>query len=579
MVKASGVARTRPLAVTWSDFSFSYPGEDSSALANISLEIEAGERVVVMGASGCGKSTLGLTLNGLVPRVTGGVSHGEVAVGEVNPAKLPLATIASMVGLVFQDPDSQLCTINTRDEIAFGLQNILVEREDILRRIEETADLVGLRDRLDDPVFNLSGGQKQRVAIASTLVMRPGVLVLDEPTANLDPSGQLEVMRVLTSTLRDHDLTSLVIEHQPGELLRDADRFVVMAEAGIVAHGYPRDVIQRGGKQLEKLGVRLPPAADFCVSMSTDDIALSPDEIDFDSLAGPVRDAHPTPRVQYRDRSAGEVPVLDIQGVRFAYDGKREVLKGVTLQLFEGETVALLGANGSGKTTLASLLVGLNRPTSGQVLVGSENIASLPIREIAKSIGYVFQYPEHQFVTEQVLNEVVFSLKRLGGAEDNAEDVAMTQLEAFDLAHLATKHPFRLSMGEKRRLSIAAMEVYQPKLLLLDEPTFGQDQAHTRDLAKIIRRGKTQGNSVMLITHDLRLTAELADRAVVLEDGEVVFDDSPIRLLELLHQGPLWSLSPIAEYTIWHELAQRLPDAEFSIQPPVLASMLKRAPQ
>jgi energy-coupling factor transport system ATP-binding protein len=564
-----GPAAAHPLL--WDQFSFTYPETNSPALNNVSLAIEPGERVLIMGSSGSGKSTLGLTLNGIVPRITGGHYSGKVRIGDRDPLRTSLSTIASLVGLVFQDPDSQLCTITTRDEIAFGPQNLLVPREEIVRRLAETVEFVGLADRLHEWVFNLSGGQKQRVAIASALVMHPSVLVMDEPTANLDPSGRSEVLRVMKEILSRTGMTSIIVEHHPGELLSVSERLVIMKEGTVLHSGPPRTVLARSAHQIKEIGIRLPAAVSFWHGLMRLDlpVPLKKSEIDFDRIAGPIlTDSAP---VAFDRSNRPATPALIVEKVTFSYREQINVLNDVSFQLGKGEIVAMLGANGSGKSTLASLLVGMNRPKLGRILLDGKNTVTLPVRELAKYIGYVFQYPEHQFITDSVLEEVAISIRRM---EPNSRDVlaqAREELERFDLAQFADRHPFKLSQGQKRRLSIAAMAVYRPKILVLDEPTFGQDQAHTDQLAAVIRELSADRIGVLLITHDLCLMAELADRAIVLSGGSIAFDGDTHALLEILHTRPRWQLEQLEEYELWRALSLRIPDLQFNPDPEQLA--------
>jgi energy-coupling factor transport system ATP-binding protein len=553
--------------LSWRGFGFTYPGEAEPALSGLNLEVGAGQKVLVMGPSGCGKSTLGMTLNGIIPNSTEGDVEGEVRVDGVVPSERDLAEMAQAVGLVFQDPDSQLCTITVSDEITFGPQNVLLPEAEIRERLAVMARLVGMESRLDSNVFNLSGGQKQRVAIASTLVMEPQALVLDEPTANLDPAGRGEVLRVLRAILSRTDMTTIVVEHHPAELLAIIDRVVIMNEGAVALEGAPRPLFAERGRELLELGTRLPAATLFALGTGTagQSAPLFVEELDFDRLVGPVTDTRP--HLEPLERAnPSVVPALSVEGVSFAYEKNgANVLQDLSFAVQPGEIVALMGSNGSGKSTTGSLLVGINRPTAGNIRVRGQDTRKHKVHQLARHVGFVFQYPEHQFVTDTVIGEVMFSLERLGRDAGDIRELALRELERFDLAHLADKHPFKLSLGQKRRLSIAAMSVYRPDVLVLDEPTFGQDQAHTDQLAAIIRSLRDDGTAILMITHDLRLTAELADRAIVLDAGRIVHDDSPGALLAHLHSaGPAWGLVPSDEYAIWHEVARRMPELPFT---------------
>jgi energy-coupling factor transporter ATP-binding protein EcfA2 len=562
----------RRIPIEWNQFSFTYAGASVPALNQFSLNLEPGERVLVMGQSGCGKSTLGLTLNGIIPRTITGTTSGYVHVGNSDPSLLPLATMAAQVALVFQDPDSQLCTLNTRDEIAFGPQNLRIRRNEILNRLQAAAEFVGIDNLLDDSVFDLSGGQKQRVAIAAALAMAPSVLVLDEPTANLDPTGRKEVTRILQKLLNQLNMTTITVEHHPGDLMKISDRVLIMSNGGIMATGAPRELMSNYGMQLIQNGIRLPAASVFFLHLRGGaEIPLSLDEIDFDELVGPVSGSRPIHK--NAQRTVTSKPILQIRDVSFSYLKGREVLRDISLDIDAGEVVALLGSNGSGKSTLASLLAGLNRPSAGTIRIADKEVSRMSARDLSRRIGYVFQYPEHQFITDRVDEEVAISIRRMGYG--NVASTTRNQLERFDLSQFADRHPFKLSLGQKRRLSIAAMAVYRPDLLILDEPTFGQDQGHTDTLASTVRELSGEGMSVLMITHDLRLMADIAHRAIVVSKGSIVFDGAPEDLLELLENGARWGLEPLEEYSLWNAVAKRHTEIPFTSNPRNLAATLK----
>jgi energy-coupling factor transport system ATP-binding protein len=562
----SGASSSRRL-VDLSGITYTYEGEAQPVLHDVSLTVEQGEFVLILGPSGCGKSTLLHLLNGSVPHLLGGTLQGTATICGMVVADTKVPAFATEVGMVFQDPDAQIINTRVRDEICFGLENLCRPIDEILERQQEALDFVGLGDFGDRSIFELSGGQKQRVSIAAVLAARPRVLVLDEPTANLDPAGMAEVFAVLARLNREHGTTIIMVEHRVDELADKVSRVVMMDRGTIVFDGSPRaafssrrvvhseeaDVVPTASwfPQVSEFAMDLAHAAQ--TPLATEDVPLSVSEaIAFCAKVPAFSQANTATRVL--SQVPGK-PLLSIRSLGFGYDRKTPILKNVNLTLESDRIVALLGRNGSGKTTLARMLVGINETPADTIYLEGKDISKLGPREIAAEVGYVFQNPDHQFVTDQVDEEVAYGLRARGFAEDEVKRRVEDVLSIVDLARYRHRSPFSLSLGERRRLSVATMMVLEPHLLVLDEPTIGQDHERAQQLMGLMARLRERyRTTILMITHDVRLVAEWADRALVLRSGEIAFDGTPI---DLFGQAELLETSGLLAPPIY-EVSRRL---------------------
>jgi energy-coupling factor transporter ATP-binding protein EcfA2 len=454
-------------------------------LRGLDLRVEAGERLLLVGPSGSGKSTLLMALAGLLDPHAG-ESEGILRVDERHPREARETS-----GLVLQDPESQLVMALAGDDVAFGLENRCLPAEAIWPRVDAALAAVGFpygRDRATDA---LSGGEQQRLAIAGILALRPGLLLLDEPTANLDPEGAAAVRQVVESVVERLGLTLIIIEHRVAEALSLVSRVVAIeAGGGVVADGPPQHVFERYGAALAEAGVWVP------------DRRL------------------PSPRT--RVRPSPETMLLAEQ-VAFQYPGSPLPGLGRTdLQVRSAEAVAITGPNGSGKSTLLFLLAGLLHPSHGSVVAGEalargrghEPIWRWSAPELARRIGTVFQDPEHQFLTGHVHDELTIGPLQAGLSRSEARSRADELMARLDLDHLADANPFTLSGGEKRRLSVATALAAAPSVLLLDEPTFGQDRRTTIELLQLLAGLRDSGRAVAMATHDRDFATALADRTL-----------------------------------------------------------------
>ena len=518
--------------------SYTYEGEREPVLRDVSLRIDTGEFVLLLGRSGCGKSTLLQILNGAIPHSLRGRLTGEARCCGLDVATTKVAVFSTHVGMVFQDPEAQLINTRVRDEVCFGLENLRRPPAEILERQAEALALVGLGHAGNLSVWDLSGGQKQRVSIAAVLAARPRLLVLDEPTANLDPVGMAEVFAVLHRLNREFGTTIVLVEHRVDELASLVSRVLMMEDGGITFDGLPRHAFARRAAavagsvsasawfpQLAEFGLDLAaaygrPVVPETLPLTVDEAVAQVDDV----LRHAPPGVSPLAATAMPDAAAPQ-PLLVVDRLRYAYADGTPILEDVSFTLPAASIVALLGRNASGKTTLARTLMGINPPPRGAIRLAGRDLAELGIRELAGEIGYVFQNPDHQFVTDRVDDEIAYGLRVRGYADAVVAARVAEVLDVVDLHRYRERSPFSLSLGERRRLSVATMLALEPRLLILDEPTIGQDYERAQQLMGLMARLRERyGSTVLMITHDMRLVADWADRALVLGAGRIRFD-------------------------------------------------------
>lgn len=468
------------------DLTVQYYGADT-AIKRLSLKVEQGEFVLLTGPSGCGKSTLARCLIGLIPHSSEAAMCGRVVVDGAVTTEHSVAELATHVGLVFQNPASQLFAQTVNEEVAFGPANLGLPADDVAERCEFALSATGIGDLRERVVKTLSVGEQQRLAIASVLAMRPKVLVLDEPTSNLDLKGTQAVLETLHRLRDDHGLTILLVEHRLSQAIRYADRVVVMNGGQILLDGAPGEVFKRK-EFLSQLGIRYPR----------------------ERLR--VHRLPPTNEGVMVGRGGGRL-LVELRGVEAGYGG-RTVLKDLDLAVYRGEFVALVGDNGAGKTTLARLLAGLVKPTGGRVL-WEQNVERLPL---GRRVGLLFQNPLHQLFCDTVAEEMAFGPSNFG-MFSKAEAGAI--LEATGLTALRARNPYALSVGQQQRVALGAILSLRPALLILDEPTMGQDWRSLSRVMDFLVELNGDGQSILLITHDHKLVCRYAERILALEGGRL----------------------------------------------------------
>lgn len=510
------------MAVSFDDLSFTYRGANRAALAEVSGEIAAGSFLAVMGAGGAGKSTLCCCLNALVPRFFPGDYEGRVTVGGSAVAGRSVASMSRSVGLVFQDFEAQIFSTDVEQEVAFGLENHCLPPALMAERIERylaVAGLAGLRKRFTS---GLSGGQKQRLAIAAVLAMEPPLVVMDEPTTDLDPQGREEVLS-LAEHLRAEGRSMIMTDHEPETALR-ADELWLLREGRIAARGRPAEIL-KDLPLLSSCGVAPPAVLTLFRALGwTGDPLTAADAltlIERDRLCPPGK----RPALCPSTAQTGP-PFLKAEGLGYTFAAHQEVqaLQGIDLAIGEGEFVALLGRNGSGKTTLARHMNGLLNPTEGRMLVQGKPASAYRKREMARLVGYVFQNPDHQIFARTVREEVGFGPTVLGAPPQEVERRVAEALSVVGLAGREDAIPFVMTKGERQRVAVASVLASQPRVIILDEPTTGLDHRHRVQIMEMLARLHRLGHTVIIITHALSLAAAYAERTVVMKDGRVLLD-------------------------------------------------------
>jgi energy-coupling factor transporter ATP-binding protein EcfA2 len=524
--------------VKFSALSYRYPNTSIAgappALNDVALEIESGAFVLVIGESGSGKSTLLRCLNGLIPHFSGGHLSGAIRVDGLDPVSVGPSRMALHVGMVFQDPESQFVLDRVEDEIAFALENAAMPRAEMHRRVDDALKRMDIEHLRMRQISTLSGGEQQRVAISAALVLKPSILVLDEPTSQLDPIAANGVMDILARLNRDDGLTIVLAEHRIERVLAWAN-LVVLVTSGHVISGPPEVVLAQTnlappvvalGKQL---GLKPLP---LTVPQAREQIAAH-----YTAVTGTQRKSqiHST-----------ETPALAIDGVSARY-GDKTILNKVSLAVYPGEIVALMGSNGAGKSTLLKSIVGLVEPTNGAIHVRGESVIGKDTADICKDVAYLPQNPNVLLFADTVAEELDITLANHGmrGVKDTGRLLALLGLRRY-----AGSYPRDLSVGERERVAIGAVTVTEPGLVLLDEPTRGLDYGSKRALADILQAWKRQGAGIMLVTHDVEYVAECVDRVVMLVDGRIMADGSP---QDVLAGSPIFEpqLSQVFPGTGW----------------------------
>ena len=514
---------------------YTYPEQDTPALKDVNLDVDQGEYVVVMGRNGAGKTTLCVLLNGVIPNVLGGKMRGRTEVMGLDTRRHHVYEMAQYVGMVLQDPEAQLFTSNVRSEAAFAAENLGVPREEMVELIEWALEVVRLQEMVKRAPSHLSGGQKQRLAIAAGLVMRPSVLVLDEPTSQLDPIGAQEVFAVLRDLNQDLGMTIILCTHKSEHAARYADRILLLDEGQIVAQGTPQEIFSQV-ELLDRIYVQVPAVTRVEWDM---DKALGKDRAekgvlleDTQSSLSKLLDERGIARQSIAVSAppppappAPEEPTIAFKDVSFQYPGTdQNALDGISISVGKGEFVGIVGQNGAGKTTLVKHVIGLLKPTSGQIIADGKDVAKESVEDMARTVGLVLQNPDAQLFAMSAAEEVAFGCTNLGLPPEEVAQRVDRALAATGLEEFREAYPFNLSFGDRRKLSVAAVVSMEPQVLIFDEPTTGQDFKGRRDLADIARRLNEMGRTVLMVTHDMDLIAEYTHRLIVMGNGRVLLD-------------------------------------------------------
>ena len=514
------------------DVSFTYRGSDKPALENINLQISPGEIVMLSGPAGAGKTTLCRMLNGLVPQFFKGNMKGSVTIQGKDNRKFGISYLSHIVGLLFQDPAAQLIAPTVRDEIAFGAENYGVPRDELIRRVEENMKLTRLEQYAESSPHRLSGGEQQACALAAVMAMRPSIYILDEPTSNLDPIGSLRVLEIVSQLVREEKSTMLLVEHKMEEVLPLVDRLVILNEGKIILEGTPRELL-KDVQMMEKIGLKPPQVALLTSKLSQSNrpsqMPMTVKEaIKFFKPHLKKRDGEETRIPSDKSKEFGE-EVIRTEDLWHVYEeGGVQAVRAVNISIKSGEFIGLIGQNGSGKTTLVKHFNGLLKPSYGQVSVMGEDTTKVSIAHLATRVGYVFQNPDFQICCQKVQDELEFGPKNLKLGKEEIAQRRDEVAEVLGLADRFTDNPFSLSKGERQKLAVASVLSMRPDILIVDEPTTGQDYKTGREMMEFYRGLNEEGKTVIIITHDMNLAAEYCDRIIVLRKGRVLLD-GPVR--------------------------------------------------
>jgi energy-coupling factor transport system ATP-binding protein len=499
--------------------SFQYPQTSHKVLDNVTLDIPEGTLTLVTGASGSGKSTLLRCINGLVPHFSGGVISGEIRVFGSDPIGEGVAVMAGKVGFVFQEPEAQFVFDTVEDEIVFSLENMGMSREDMDRSINQVLYELGLSDLRHRKINTLSGGEQQKVSIASALVAHPKVLVLDEPTSQLDPISADEVLKFMLDLKSQQNLTVLISEHRLERLLPYADLILNLAVNKTIHFGDPQQVLPEMDQ--------VPPIIEIAQRFGLSPLPLTPEtfpKISTDLLPSSNKQSH------YDPTNKAEI-LLSVQKLINSFEN-RTILKEVDLDLQGGEILVLMGPNGSGKTTFLRSVLKLI-PSSGDIFLNGVAIKNLHFSEVIQNIAYLPQNPNDLLFAESIIDELKITLKN-HGRDFNSINYSKF-LEHFGLADKGSQYPRDLSVGERQRTALAAITVHDPKIIFLDEPTRGLDYHAKRSLSGLFQQWRGQGKAILLVTHDVEFAAQLADRVAVLKRGQFIFVGSPADAFTKIH--------------------------------------------
>ena len=518
--------------IEFKDFTFQYFSQAEPTLHDINLTIYEGEKVLIVGPSGSGKSTLGHCINGLIPFSYKGNMQGTVTVGGLDTQKASLFELSRQVGTVLQDSDGQFVGLTVGEDIAFSLENDCVPQEEMKKTVQAVADIVDMGKLLKSSPYELSGGQKQRVAFAGVMVGDVPALLFDEPLANLDPATGKTAIDLIDRIQKQYNKTVIIIEHRLEDVLyRHVDRIIVVSDGRIVADMTPDALIAAG--ILPKLGIREPlyaTALKYAGVEITEDLCagrmqtLKLDVVK-DRLAAWNAAQKPAPAKEEKP------PILEVKNLHFQYNRKRKILKDISFTIREGEMVSIVGTNGAGKSTLAKVICGFVTETAGEILFKGESLKGQTIKERSQKIGYVMQNPNQMICKSMIFDEVALGLRLRGVDEATVTEKVEQALKICGL------YPFRkwpisaLSFGQKKRVTIASILVMDPQILILDEPTAGQDYRHYTEIMEFLRSLNEQGVTIIMITHDMHLMLEYTPHAIVISDGQKIGDSTAVRIL------------------------------------------------
>lgn len=522
----------RKVLIEFENFQFQYFSQAKPTLYDINLKIYEGEKVLIVGPSGSGKSTLGNCLNGLIPFAYKGEIKGSLKIAGKETRKMNIFELSKSVGTVLQDADGQFIGLTVGEDISFALENDCVAQDEMKETVQRVSDMVDMGQLLKSSPYELSGGQKQRVSFAGVMVNDAPILLFDEPLANLDPATGKTAIDLIDRVWKQYKKTVVIIEHRLEDVLyRDVDRIVVVSQGRIVADMTPDELM--AADILQSLGIREPL---YVTAMKYAGIKVTPEmqagrmdtlKIDMIKEALQKWDKEQTKKAERKERPA----ILEVKNLHFQYTKKRKILQDINLKIEEGEMVSIVGTNGAGKSTLAKVICGFVNEDQGDILFKGESLKGQTIKERSQVIGYVMQNPNQMICKPMIYDEVALGLRIRGVDEAIVEEKVDKALKICGLAPFKKWPISALSFGQKKRVTIASMLVMDPQILILDEPTAGQDYHHYTEIMEFLKSLNDQGVTIIMITHDMHLMLEYTPHAIVISGGKKIGDSTAVDIL------------------------------------------------
>lgn len=529
--------------------SFKYGKTKKKILNSLNFHLKEGAINLVLGDSGSGKSTLINILSGIIPEHILGDIDGKFNHCDNNILEMSIHERISKVGIVFQDPDSSFCTYTVEDEIVFPLENLGIEKGLIKTRLGELLKIFNIEYLRDRELNRLSGGEKQKVAMASALALDPGLIIFDEPTANMDPESTVEAFSIIEK-LKEKGKTILIVEHKVDSILPIIDYIHIISNKGKCVFSGTKDMgMNYLLKTTENLQIHIPESIEYSRGLKKEvDLRSKEDIVDF------ILNESPKFEENIQEDINSDI-IIKAKNICFSY-GNKSLFKNLDMEIKSGECLAIVGHNGAGKSTLLNILLDLEKKYKGKITFFGKDIKKMKKKEFWKNVGISFQNPEIQFITSTVMEEMLLSLKGEKLTEEEKNENILEYLEFFDLLKVKDNNPFLISQGEKRRLSVATVLIAGQRVLFLDEPTFGQDGRNTKKMMEQIKNLQNKGMTVIIATHDMGLLWEYCNRAIVLKKGEIIFDDIP----KILFDSPNVLQAARLNTPFWFDISKELSD-------------------
>lgn len=518
--------------ISFKNFSFKYNNVVDKTLKNIDLTINKGEKVLIVGPSGSGKSTLSHCINGLIPFSYNGEIEGELIIDNIKPYEESLSDVSKKVGTILQDQDSQFIGLSVGEDVAFNFENNAMPLKEMKVKVIDALELVNMVDFIDHSPYELSGGQKQRVSLAGVLGSDAEVLLFDEPLANLDPASGKEIMQLINDIHEKTNKTIIIVEHRIEDVLEQPfDKVIVINKGKVQGFGTPDEILK--SDLLKNNGLREPLYLE-AMKLSGCDISKSENLKDLSNIDEKNKEVLKNwfnNETSNKDSIIKEEKILEVKNLAFSHDGIKNTINDVSFHLNKGEILAVLGNNGAGKSTLCRLITGILKPQKGSIFLNNQCIDSWSIKQKGSSIGYVMQNPNQMISQHMIKDEIALGLKCRNYSKEEIDKKVEEVLKICGLYPYRNWPVSALSYGQKKRVTIASILAINPEVIILDEPTAGQDYKHYTEFMEFIKELSAQGISIILITHDMQLTLEYCHRAVVLSGGEKIADDKPSNIL------------------------------------------------